>query len=213
VHAVMPAMRARRQGLIVNISRWVALFGLPFQGLYASSKFALEGLTESLRMETRPFGIGATLIEPGDFSTLITDNRVLAAGRDPVTAYAESFAKALCHRAEGRARREVRRFHSATRPQNYGKAFSRSALFGRPFQPKTCRNRKAVFAIKNVRVQSCCPTILNMARNLPRFFYACTDSHCGHTTDAGCDRAVGAASCVRIRPFPGSLRFPAYSAL
>jgi len=74
VHAVMPAMRARRQGLIVNISSLGALFGLPFQGLYASSKFALEGLTESLRMETRPFGIGATLIEPGDFSTLITDN-------------------------------------------------------------------------------------------------------------------------------------------
>ena len=48
----MPAMRARRQGLIVNISSLGALFGLPFQGLYASSKFALEGLTESLRMET-----------------------------------------------------------------------------------------------------------------------------------------------------------------
>jgi short-subunit dehydrogenase len=54
---VLPALRACNGGYIVNISSLAGIVGLPFSGLYCASKFALEGMSESLRLETRPFGI------------------------------------------------------------------------------------------------------------------------------------------------------------
>ncbi|HEX5726804.1 MAG TPA: SDR family oxidoreductase [Longimicrobiaceae bacterium] len=69
VQAVLPGMRARRAGAIVNVSSIAGTVGVPFQGFYAASKFALEGMTESLRMELRPFGVRVMLIEPGDTVT------------------------------------------------------------------------------------------------------------------------------------------------
>lgn len=73
--AVLPFMRERRSGLIINMSSLGGLIGLPFRGIYSASKFALEGLTESLSMEVKPFGINVCLIEPGDFRTNISRNR------------------------------------------------------------------------------------------------------------------------------------------
>lgn len=93
--AVLPAMRRRTSGLIVNISSLGGLFGLPFQGLYSASKFALEGLTESLRMETRAHGINVVLIEPGDVRTAITRNRIVAAAARNGSAYGAAFQDAL----------------------------------------------------------------------------------------------------------------------
>ncbi len=73
--AVLPKMREMGQGTIINISSLGGRIGLPYQGLYSATKFAVEGLSESLRMEVRQFGIGVTLIEPGDMRTNFTDNR------------------------------------------------------------------------------------------------------------------------------------------
>jgi NAD(P)-dependent dehydrogenase (short-subunit alcohol dehydrogenase family) len=73
--AVLPSMRARGAGRIVNIGSMGGSFTVPFQGLYCASKAALRSYTESLRMEVRPFGITATVIEPGDFATGFTDSR------------------------------------------------------------------------------------------------------------------------------------------
>jgi len=68
-------MRRQRAGNIVNISSIGGLIAIPFQALYSASKFALEGMTASLRMEVRPFGIRVVLIEPGDTKTPITEHR------------------------------------------------------------------------------------------------------------------------------------------
>ncbi len=73
--AVLPDMREQGSGLIINISSIGGLIGLPFRGIYATSKFALEGMTESLSMEVRPRGITVCLVEPGDYNTNIGQNR------------------------------------------------------------------------------------------------------------------------------------------
>jgi NAD(P)-dependent dehydrogenase (short-subunit alcohol dehydrogenase family) len=93
--AVLPSMRERRSGLIINISSLGGVVGLPFQGLYSASKFALEGLTESLRQEVAPFGIQATLVQPGDVRTRLTENRVRALRSGPGSAYQAPFEAAL----------------------------------------------------------------------------------------------------------------------
>src|SRR5258708_5663628 len=73
--AVLPAMRPRKAGYIVNIGSIGGLIAIPFQGFYSASKFALEGFSEALRLEVRPFGIHVVLIEPGDHRTSFTPNR------------------------------------------------------------------------------------------------------------------------------------------
>ena len=69
--AVLPFMRARKQGRIINISSISGRFGFPGLSAYASSKHALEGYSESLRLEVKPFGIDVSLIEPGSYQTNI----------------------------------------------------------------------------------------------------------------------------------------------
>jgi len=78
--AVLPVMR-ERGGYIVHIGSIGGLIAIPFQPVYSASKFALEGMAESLRMEVRPFGIRVVIIEPGDTKTEITTNRTVAADR------------------------------------------------------------------------------------------------------------------------------------
>jgi NAD(P)-dependent dehydrogenase (short-subunit alcohol dehydrogenase family) len=93
--AVLPVMRQRCSGVIVNISSLGGLFGLPFQGFYSASKFALEGWTESLRHEVRPFGIRVMVVEPGDVRTGFTARRVCASAASANSAYAGLFTKCL----------------------------------------------------------------------------------------------------------------------
>ncbi|WWM62973.1 SDR family oxidoreductase [Paenibacillus tundrae] len=69
--AVLPVMRKQQSGLIINLSSVSGLSGFPGYAPYATSKFAVEGFTESLRHEMAPFGIKAVLIEPGAYRTPI----------------------------------------------------------------------------------------------------------------------------------------------
>jgi len=75
VDAVLPLMRKQKHGKIIALSSIGGLMGLPFQGFYSASKFAIEGYCEALRMEVKPFGIKVIAVRPGDFSTGFTGSR------------------------------------------------------------------------------------------------------------------------------------------
>ena len=68
-NALLPAMRARRSGHVVNISSVGGLRAFPALGYYNASKFAVEGLSEALSLELAPLGIGVTIVEPSGFRT------------------------------------------------------------------------------------------------------------------------------------------------
>jgi short-subunit dehydrogenase len=74
IEYVLPIMRKQRYGRIINISSLVGRVGIPLSSAYASSKFALEGLTESLGYEVQEFGIHVALIEPGVIKTNFVNN-------------------------------------------------------------------------------------------------------------------------------------------
>jgi NAD(P)-dependent dehydrogenase (short-subunit alcohol dehydrogenase family) len=75
---VLPIMRKQKSGIIVNISSAVGRFGFPITSAYASTKFAIEGLSESMAYEVEPFGIKVVLIEPGYIKTNAFNNMVTA---------------------------------------------------------------------------------------------------------------------------------------
>jgi NAD(P)-dependent dehydrogenase (short-subunit alcohol dehydrogenase family) len=71
--AVLPGMRVRRHGAIVQISSVVGRVAMPLYGAYAASKFALEALSDAMRIETASFGVRVILIEPGPIRTPFRD--------------------------------------------------------------------------------------------------------------------------------------------
>ena len=87
--AVLPIMRAQRSGAIVNISSMGGFIGFPGSGYYAATKFAVEGLSESLSKEVAPFGIKVIIVEPGPFRTDWA-GRSLKTAKRPIEAYAET---------------------------------------------------------------------------------------------------------------------------
>src|SRR5262245_34089783 len=81
INAVLPFMRQRKAGQIVNVGSLSGLSPIPFLGMYSASKFALEGYTETLRQEVKPFGIRVSLTEAGFLRTPMMDHRQVGARR------------------------------------------------------------------------------------------------------------------------------------
>jgi NAD(P)-dependent dehydrogenase (short-subunit alcohol dehydrogenase family) len=92
IKAVLPGMRARRSGAVVNISSIGARICPPGSGYYAASKAALEGLSGSLRKELEPLGIAVVVVEPGGFRTDFA-GRSLQQSATPIADYAETAGK------------------------------------------------------------------------------------------------------------------------
>ena len=120
--AVLPHMRARGSGRIVNTSSVAALTPIPFQAYYSASKAAVNSFTMSLANEVRPFGVTVCAVLPGDTRTGFTDARRRSFEGDEVYA--------------GRIARSVRRMErderSGAAPERVAEALGRAALEKNP---------------------------------------------------------------------------------
>ena len=94
LNLVVPVMRRQQHGHIICVSSIGGLMGLPYQGMYSASKFAIEGYCEALRLEVRQFGINVTIINPGDFSTGFTAARSKNLPAEALAAY-PGYAKSI----------------------------------------------------------------------------------------------------------------------
>jgi NAD(P)-dependent dehydrogenase (short-subunit alcohol dehydrogenase family) len=111
--AFLPAMRERRSGLVVFVSSVVGRLVIPFGGVYAASKWALEALAETASYELAPFGIDVAIVQPGAYETNISNSRTepddpqRLEGYGEVTPLAANIFGALAQATEGRDSREV----------------------------------------------------------------------------------------------------------
>jgi NAD(P)-dependent dehydrogenase (short-subunit alcohol dehydrogenase family) len=108
--AVLPGMRERRSGHVVNVSSMAGLVANPGTGYYSSSKFAVEGLSEALSRELTPFGIRVTAVEPGAFRT-DWSGRSMRRTRTPLAAYSDTVGArvTMIQELDGRQRGDPRR--------------------------------------------------------------------------------------------------------
>lgn len=110
--AALPRMREQGSGLLVQVGSVVGRVALPYSGLYGATKFALEGLTEAYRHELAPFGVEASIVEPGTYPTGLGAKRALPADGARVASYGERLGSFFGRFAEateeaGGAPREV----------------------------------------------------------------------------------------------------------
>ncbi|RIW13417.1 SDR family NAD(P)-dependent oxidoreductase [Algoriphagus lacus] len=99
IQLVLPKMRANRFGKIVNISSIGGKFATPFGGWYHASKFALEGLSDSLRNEVKQFGIDVIVVEPGgvksEWADITVENLIKSSEKSAYKASVDRFAQFL----------------------------------------------------------------------------------------------------------------------
>lgn len=86
IQQVLPIMRNQRSGIIVNISSLSGYIGFPAQSVYASTKFALEGLSESLAYEVERYGIKVVVVEPGVINTKFVDNIIIPNNTESISS-------------------------------------------------------------------------------------------------------------------------------
>lgn len=89
IRAALPNMRKQEEGLIINISSVAGRFSFPFQTIYNSAKFAIEGLTEGLHYEVRPLGVDVVMIQPGAFPTEVWGKIVTGSDTSVIPGYGD----------------------------------------------------------------------------------------------------------------------------
>ena len=87
IRAVLPSMREKRSGLIINISSIMGRIVIPYAGIYTASKYAVEGLSEGYRYELKGTGVDVVVVEPGGFATNFSDNMMPPGDEERVKSY------------------------------------------------------------------------------------------------------------------------------
>ncbi|MEI6822102.1 MAG: SDR family oxidoreductase [Bacteroidota bacterium] len=95
INAVLPTMRSQKEGKIINIASLAGVFAIPYQGFYATTKFAINGYSESLRYELKGSGINVVVVNPGDYKTKFTDNRILTPIHEDYRKVFDTVVKAI----------------------------------------------------------------------------------------------------------------------
>lgn len=145
--AVVPGMRARRRGRIVNVSSVGGRIGSPGIAAYSASKFAVEGLSEALSLELAPFGIQVALVEPGVFRTEMIGpdkRRMTARAADPASPY-----HARC--AEIAAVMQHTHDHGGPDPRDVARTIAAAATAGAPsLRYPVGKDAHALFMLRRV---------------------------------------------------------------
>lgn len=127
IQLVVPSMRERRSGRIVNVTSIGGKFASSFGGWYHATKFAVEGLSDALRQEVAPFGIDVVVIEPGGIETewagIALETAVAASGEGAYAERVHRMARAMSGQS-GRIR--------GSKPQVVANAIARAARVRRP---------------------------------------------------------------------------------
>jgi NAD(P)-dependent dehydrogenase (short-subunit alcohol dehydrogenase family) len=122
---VLPIMRKQQGGTIVNISSMGGRISFPFVPAYHGTKFALEGVSESLRYETQPFGIKVVLIEPGTIgSNFLRNTKVAQMALEPTSPYAPM--------VQTLQKVSARIYDQATPPEEVAKAILKAVTIDNP---------------------------------------------------------------------------------
>lgn len=123
----LPMMRAQRSGKIVNVTSVGGKLGLPFGDWYHATKFAVEGLSDCLRVELKPFGIDVIVIEPGAIATewggIAAENLVVRSGDTAYGPYARKHAAAFTSERTSKL---------ASKPEVVAKTIARAVAARRP---------------------------------------------------------------------------------
>jgi NAD(P)-dependent dehydrogenase (short-subunit alcohol dehydrogenase family) len=136
--AFLPGMRAKKSGLVVYLSSVAGRVVLPFGGIYASSKFALEALAQALSYELAPFDIDVAIVEPGAYATDIlgktggADDSERLATYGEVAAWATATPANIAKRAEGTDPGDVARVIYALATAPHGSRPMRTVVPGHP---------------------------------------------------------------------------------
>lgn len=133
IRAVLPFMRRQRGGRIVNVSSVAGRFGYPLFGWYCASKHALEGMSDALRMEVKPWGIGVSLVEPGPVETEFFD---VARDREGASPPGAKSAYAPFYRKLDVIEHDLRK--QATTPEVIANAIVRACTSRRPRDRYVC---------------------------------------------------------------------------
>lgn len=91
--AILPVMRRQRSGRVFNLSSMGGAIGFPYASIYCSTKFAVEGFSESLALDVADFGIRVTIVEPGFIRTDFLDDRSIRYGDETIDDYAAVSAR------------------------------------------------------------------------------------------------------------------------
>ncbi len=141
--AFLPAMRARRSGRVINVSSMGGKMTFPLMGAYNSTKYAVESLSDALRMELAPFGVRVVLIEPGVIKTEFSDVAIGGATVRPDSPWASAIAEADSMRAKFES--------TAVGPEHVARAIHRAAVARRP-SDRYVAPRRTYLALWAVRV-------------------------------------------------------------